>query len=101
MNRVTLAQIEETIVSEFSFTAYEAVVNDAPITDHSAKALQLLTIVVLVLENGFTVLGKSACADPDIFDQAIGIRLARQDAVQQIWPLLGYELKQKLFLAGL
>jgi hypothetical protein len=58
--------------------------------------LALLTFCVLVLRNGFTVTGESACASPENFDAEIGRKIARQNAVQKLWPLMGYHLKQKL-----
>jgi hypothetical protein len=51
---------------------------------------------VLELANGYTVLGKSACASPENFDAELGKRIAREDAVKQIWPLEGYLLRQQL-----
>lgn len=51
---------------------------------------------LLELKNGFTVLGKSSCADPRNFDHEVGMRVAREDAVRQIWQLEGYLLKQRL-----
>ena len=59
-------------------------------------ALSLLTLCVLVLKNGFTVTGESACASPENFDAELGKKIARQNAVQKIWPLMGYALKEKL-----
>jgi hypothetical protein len=59
-------------------------------------ATRLLTICVLVLRNGFTVTGTSACASPENFDADIGRKVARADAVRQVWPLMGYALKQRL-----
>lgn len=58
--------------------------------------LGLLTFCVLVLKNGFTVTGESACASPENFDAEIGRKIARQNAEQKIWPLMGYALKQRL-----
>lgn len=58
--------------------------------------LRLLTFCVLVLRNGFTVTGESACASPENFDPEIGRKIARQNAEQKIWPLLGFLLKEKL-----
>lgn len=55
-----------------------------------------LTFCVLTMKNGFLVTGESACADPANFQADIGKRLARQQAVNKIWPLLGYELRTKL-----
>jgi hypothetical protein len=59
-------------------------------------ALPLLTFCILVLKNGFTVVGKSACASPENFDAELGKKIARQDAISQVWPLMGYALKEKL-----
>ena len=105
--RVTPADVEATIVSEHYFTARDgrmgAIDNDTyvgrenPAPDNSdLTPLSLLTICVLVLQNGFTVVGKSACVSPENFDAEIGRSVARQDAVAQVWPLVGYELRSKL-----
>lgn len=58
--------------------------------------LELVTFCVLTLRNGYTVVGHSACASPENFDAVIGRKIARQNAVQQVWPLLGYQLKNVL-----
>ena len=96
--RVTPADIEANIVSEHYFTASEGV-QGATKCDITAGPLDLLTFCVLVLRNGFTVTGESACASPENFDAELGRKIARQNAVQKIWPLMGYELRTKL--AGL
>ena len=97
--RVTPADIEANIASEHYFTAeqgvhaaYETIDGAVP----TVPALALLTFCVLVLRNGFTVTGESACASPENFDADIGKRIARENAVQKIWPLMGYELRSKL-----
>ena len=59
-------------------------------------SLNLLTFCVLVLRNGFTVTGESACASPENFDAEIGRKIARKNAIEKIWPLVGYELRTKL-----
>jgi len=56
-----------------------------------------LTVCCLTLRNGFNVIGESAAASPDNFDEAIGRRIARDAARQKIWPLEGYLLRQKLW----
>jgi hypothetical protein len=94
--RVTPADIEANIAAEYYFNAGES-----HTALHGAKALadeslSLLTFCVLVLRNGFTATGESACASPENFDAEIGRKIARQNAVQKIWPLMGYELKQRL-----
>lgn len=56
-----------------------------------------LTVCCLVLQNGFTVTGESACASPDNFNEEIGRKIARSNARDKIWALEGYLLKQHLF----
>lgn len=94
--RVTMADIEANIISEHYFTAAEAVGKIGQVLAVSGPALGLLTFCVLVLRNGFTVTGESACASPENFDAEIGRKIARANAVNKIWPLMGYELKTKL-----
>ena len=57
-----------------------------------------LTVCCLKLANGFTVVGESACASPENFDEEIGKKLAREHARNKIWALEGYALRQKLHL---
>lgn len=97
--RVTPADIEDNIFSEFYFTGADGVLGESQMGTKPAglaSSLDLLTFCVLVLSNGFTVTGESACASSENFDAAIGRKIARQNAVQKIWPLMGYELRSKL-----
>lgn len=108
--RVTPADIEANIASEHFFTAYDGnfghqhmrVVSelggviDAEAQADPPAALKLLTFCVLVLRNGFTVTGEAACASQESFDADLGRKIAKQNAVAKIWPLMGYELRSKL-----
>ena len=101
--RVTPADIEANIANEHYFTAADGFIGQKAVNtiedawDIQAPApLHLLTFCVLVLRNGFTVTGESACASPENFGVRIGRAIAREHAVQKIWPLLGYELRTKL-----
>lgn len=104
--RVTPADIEAEIASEAYFTAADGVRGASAgkpgesllpeYVTYEGSPLSLLTFCVLVLRNGFTVTGESACASPENFDAEVGRKIARQNAVQKIWPLMGYELRSKL-----
>lgn len=102
--RVTPQAISDNIASTHYFTAQQGAIGnngngeyagdwEVPI---SIEALGLLTFCVLVLRNGFTVTGESACASPENFDAEIGRKVALENAKQKIWPLMGYALKQEL-----
>lgn len=97
--RITPDDLEATIVSEFYFTAGQGVLGESEMGTRPAgiaDSLNRLTLCVLVLKNGFTVTGESACASPENFNADIGRKIARQNAVNKVWPLLGYELRSKL-----
>ena len=96
--RVTPADIEANISGEYFFTATEAIFGHTrgPEWQASSATLDLLTFCVLVLKNGFTVTGESACASPENFDADLGKKIARQNAVSKMWPLMGYALKEQL-----
>jgi hypothetical protein len=91
--RVTPADIEAVIAEEYTFTAASAL-KGTP--GESSQSCKLLTICVLVLKNGFTVTGESACASPENFDAELGAKIARGHAKDKIWALEGYLLKSKL-----
>jgi len=95
--RVTTDDIKANIKSEFFFTAQNGVIGaNSAINGGVEPELTLLTFCVLILRNGFTVTGESACASPENFNAEIGRSIARENAVQKIWPLMGYELRSKL-----
>ena len=91
--RVTPALIDAAISARYTFTAAAALKGTPGESDPSCK---LLTICVLVLKNGFTVTGESACASPENFDAELGASLAFAHARDKIWPLEGYLLKSHL-----
>ncbi|WP_175716576.1 Gp49 family protein [Burkholderia anthina] len=97
--RVTVADIEALITSAHYFTALEGVWGSMPGFGPDPilpESLGLLTFCVLVLRNGFTVTGESACASPENYDVELGRKIARQNAITKIWQLEGYLLKQRL-----
>lgn len=59
-----------------------------------------LTICVLTMENGFYVVGESAPASPENFDEELGRKFAYENAIRQLWKLEGYALREKLAAGG-
>jgi len=104
--RVTPADIEANIAGERYFTAADGTFGVAmrhdgtALPDSDGGPLALLTFCVLVLRNGFTVTGESACASPENFDAELGRKIARTNAVNKVWPLMGYALKERLHAAA-
>jgi hypothetical protein len=100
--KIMPADIEDNIVSEFYFTAADGVRGESEMGTSPAgraKSLELLTFCVLVLRNGYTVTGESACVSFKNFDAGVGRNVARANAVGKVWTLMGYELQNKLAAA--
>lgn len=76
MNTVTQERVDSQIVKETT-----------------AKLAEKTTVVILTLKNGFEVVGTSACVDPANYDHEIGIKYARQRAMDKVWELEGYFLQ--------
>lgn len=79
--RVTLKQVEES-VSGASYYVFPSTT---------------LTVCCLTLTNGFNVIGESACASEENFNEDLGRRLAYASALNKIWPLEGYLLRQHIY----
>ena len=56
-----------------------------------------LTHCTLVLVNKYTVTGESNCVSSENYNKEVGDKVARDNAKEEIWPLEGYLLKQKLY----
>ena len=101
MNKVTIEQIEARIEQKYFFNLGKAITAecpDAPI-EHVEKT-SLTTVCVLILNNGFVIQGKSACVDPRNYDEMTGQLYAYEDAVDKLWELEGYLLKNKIHEAN-
>lgn len=90
--RVSLAAMEAKIRGRYEFTGEKVVDEGTPVD----TSLKILSICILVLTNGFTIIGKSAPASPENFDAALGKKFAYEDAIRQLWPLEGYALREVL-----
>ena len=108
VNRVTEQDVEDAIRSVHYFTAAEACLNKvakglknndhsyADVVAESLDTLNTTTICVVVLKNGFSVVGTNAVVSPINWDAELAAKYSLEDAKRQIWCLLGYSLKSKL-----
>lgn len=90
---VASTDVESEIVDEYYRNVGSAL--KAPVDSPTYN----VTLCVLVLRNGFVILGKSACVDAANFNEDTGRRLAREDAIKQVWPYLGFRLADKRLAA--
>lgn len=105
--KLTQEDIEAEIAEESYFTAahgVEGAVSKGELHAHyrvpvrkDAGNLGTVTFCVLVLRNGTKIVGINyGPVNPANFDAAEGRQRARDHAVEQVWPLLGYSLRETL-----
>lgn len=68
------------------------------IVKHVSVTGQVLRWAILTTQNGFAVTGKPSCSvSSENDDEEIGKEIAIENAEGELWALMGYALKQKLF----
>jgi hypothetical protein len=97
--RVSLADIDAAILTRHDFNAWDACAAVSVVEIPKDEPLRLLSVCILVLRNGFVVIGKSAPASPANFDRQMGRKLAYDDCRRQLWPLMGFSLRETLHRA--
>ena len=87
--RVTPADIDANIVH-------------TEIVKHISPSGQVLRWAVLTTRNGYAVTGRPSASASSANDNAeIGEKVAIENALQEMWPLMGYALKEQLHNATL
>ena len=80
-----------------SLTDLEANIAETEIVKRVSKSGQVLRWAVLTTRNGFSVAGKPSCSASSANDnQEIGEKIAINNARRELWPLMGYALKEQL-----
>lgn len=97
VKRVTMRDVEDSISHCYYVTGHEAVSRYYYVGTDYQESLKTLTLCILVLNNGYTVVGKSAYVDPNMFDALKGRELAFEDAVSQVYPLLAFLMKTDMY----
>lgn len=104
---ITLADIEAEIASEYAFTArqgaqlaiMEAGESHLPrsLDLDDKRRLEAVSIHVLILRNGTKIVGVNTGAiDPARHSELVGKVKAREHAIEQVWPMLGYALRSEI-----
>jgi hypothetical protein len=104
--RVTKKHIEDNVIRRVDYFNLGDVVLGDKYTDDTGDGtpgaqrthhpLDNTTICALTLANGFTIVGKSACASPENYNEKLGQQIAYENAFEQIWALEAYLLRHIL-----
>jgi hypothetical protein len=90
---ITPSDIEREIRSTQYFTLGEAMRAMRGKSAEGDEHLDRVTICVITMNNGFVATGESACVAKANFDAEIGRRVARANAIDKLWPIFGYALR--------
>ena len=69
-----------------------AIVSETYMVLPSGKAM----VCELILRNGFSVRGESACVSKANFNEEIGRKISYEDARNKVWMLEGYLLQERI-----
>lgn len=82
--RVSLADLESNIAN-------------VEIVKHVSTSGQVLRWAVITTKSGYSVAGKPSCSASSANDnQEIGEKIAIDNARGELWPLMGYALKERI-----
>jgi hypothetical protein len=105
---LTLADIHAKIAYEYYTTADQALrgisiveigTREATLGVKPFAELGRITLCFLVLQNGYVAVGSSATVSPEHFDEEVGRKFAKEDALRAVWAVLGYEAMEQAYRA--
>lgn len=74
---------------------------DVEIVKHLSHGGQVLRWAVITTKSGYAVVGNpSVAVSPENDDSEIGVAVAIENSKNELWPLMGYALKQQLAAKG-
>lgn len=99
--RITPDDVEAAIIFEHYFTAADALSRRLIMNQYVIDALPHITICTMILNNGHKIVGvNTGSVSTANLDAELARKLARKNATDQIWPLLGFALRERLAQAG-
>lgn len=73
-------------------------IKSVEIIRHHSEAGGILRFAILNLDNGFTVTGRpSVAVSPENDNDEVGVKIAIQNAVFELWPFLGFKVVQQRY----
>lgn len=92
-----LVQDKQLTAPRVSLNDFNANIVHTEVVKHVTASGTILRWAVLTAANGYAVTGRpSAAVSVENDDEEIGERVAIDNAKQELWPLMGYELKSRL-----
>lgn len=107
IERLTDQAIEKEVVAKgltaprVTLADLNANITDIEIVKHASKSGQVLRWAVLTTLNGYAVVGRpSVGVSSENDDQDVGEKIAVENSRNELWPLMGYALKEALASDG-
>ena len=79
---------------------FEANIADVEVVKYVTKAGKILRWAIITTKSGFAVVGRpSAAVSEENDDEEIGVQVALDSAKNELWPMMGYALADRLYRA--
>ncbi len=95
MNLITNEKLEELLAASPAERVTPEYIKSRIAATTFTRIGETVTHCRIVLDNGFSVSGESACVNPENYNQQIGEKIAYDNAFRQLWPLFGFLLAEK------
>ena len=98
--RVLLKDIEDAIESIVYFTALDGIKEAMPSSYATMTAypkFDMHLFCIITLKNGFQVSGENICVSRKNYNRQMGEQFAKQNAMDKLWLVFGYELTDRLY----
>lgn len=92
--RVGLADMEKMMRNVWYTTLDRCIPERMQTSD--VEALRYTTVCIVLMENGYTVVGTSTPAAVENFNPDLGRKFAYDQCLQKLWPIMGYVLRDHL-----
>lgn len=86
--RITLDYIKDQIEQQWFVTADRIPSERARLA--VVEKIKHITVCLMIMKNGFCVIGKSAPMSPENFDEEKGKTFAYEDCIRQLWPMYAF-----------
>lgn len=93
---LTEQTVKAQVVQEYSLCAWDAFGLQPNVDTVAERALRSTTICVLILRNGFPIVGASSVSSPERYDHKTGLEEARADAMAKLWLCCEFDARSRL-----
>lgn len=95
MELITNERLDELLAASPAERVTKEYMESRIVNKEFSRLGETVTHCRIVLDNGYSTSGESACVNVENYNQEIGEKIAYDNAFRQLWPLFGFLLAEK------